>query len=122
IAVARQQPREQSGEVDEEISFPAVDRAEIDGRREIEEEMRIDLAILEVLAHVGRVETCGHVPVDVANVVTERVLADVREIEALPLEDRSVVTLKQPAQPADDGPFEPPKTALRCGGQRVPAA
>src|SRR4029077_15645165 len=122
IAVARQQPREQSRAVDEEISLPAVDGAEIDGRREIEKEVRIDLAILEVLAHVRRVETCGHVPVDVPNVVTERVLANIREIEALPFEDRSVVTLKQSVQPAEDGPLKPPKAALRRGGRHVPAA
>jgi len=51
-----------------------------------------------------------------ANVVPEGVLANVGEVEALPLEDRAVVTLKQTVQPAYDGPFEPLKAAFRRGG------
>ena len=62
--------------------------------------MRVDLAVLEVLTHVGHIEARRHVPVDMTDVVAVHVLADVREVEALAFEDRPVVALKEPVEPA----------------------
>ena len=93
--MSRQQARQHGGEVDEQITLAAVDGAEVDRWREIQKEMGVDLAVLEVLPHVGRVEPRGHVPVDVPDVIPEYVLADVGEVETLTLEDRAVVALKQ---------------------------
>ena len=67
-------------EVDEQVPFAAVHGAEVHGRRDVEKEMRRDLAVLEVLPHVRRVKPSGHVPIDVADVVAEGVFANVREI------------------------------------------
>src|SRR3982074_3476755 len=68
-AVPRQEASQGRGEVDEQVAFAAVDGAEIDRWREVQQEMGIDLAILEVLAHVRRIEPPGHVPIDVTDAV-----------------------------------------------------
>src|SRR5204863_8595433 len=106
IAVTREQAGEDRCEVDQEIAFATVDGAKIHGRRKVQQEVRVDLTVLEVLAHEGGVEARGDVPVDVPDVVAEGVFADVREVQPLALEDRAVVALEQTVQTADHGPVE----------------
>src|SRR5439155_960686 len=101
----------------EPVHGPGIDR-----RREVEEKMRVDLAVLEILTHVWRIEPRRHVPVDMTDVVAEGVLADVREVQALAFEDRAVVALKEAVEPAHDGPLKTLEPALRRGGRHVPAA
>src|SRR5207253_8113339 len=96
VAMAFQKTGEHRGEVQQQVSLAPVYRAEVDGRREVEQEVRADLAILEIFANVRRIETSGDIPIDVPHVVAERVLADVRQVEALALEHRAVVALEQP--------------------------
>src|SRR2546425_1065658 len=122
VPVSREKPGEDTGEVDEQVTLAAVRGAEVDRRREIEEELRRDLAVLEEIADVRRVEPRGDVPVDVPYVVAERVLAGVREVEAVTPGHRPVVALQQPVEAAQDGPLEPREAALRRGGRHVPAA
>ena len=121
VAVTREEPRQYRREVEDEIALATVHRPEVDRGRKVEEELSADLAVLEVLAHVRRVEPCRDVPVDVPHVVAEDVLADVREVEAVSFEDRAVVALQQTVEPADDGPLEPLQAALSSGGRHVPA-
>src|SRR2546430_1673304 len=66
VAVTREEPRQYRREVEDEIALATVHRPEVDRGRKVEEELSADLAVLEVLAHVRRVETGRDVPVDVA--------------------------------------------------------
>ena len=86
---------------------------EVDRRAQVEQEPRGDLAILEVLADVRRVHPGGDVPVDVPDVVAVLVLAQVREVHAVAVEQAPVVALEQPVEPADDLPVEALEDALR---------
>ena len=93
-----------------------VSRAEIDRRAQVEQEPGGDLAVLVVVAHVGRLQARGDVPVDVAHVVVVLVFAQVGEVEAEAAEQRAVVALQQAVEPADHRPLEPPQELLRlCG-------
>ena len=78
------------------------------------------LARLGELAHVGRVEPRGHVPVDVADVVVVLVLAQVGQVEAGAAEQRAVIALQQAVQATDHRPLEPAQDGfgrlLRAGG------
>src|SRR5207247_10509559 len=89
---------------------------------ESEDDARRGLAFLEDVPGVRRAERRGDVPFDVPYVVAERVLADVREVEAVTPEHGPVVALQQPVEAAQDGPLEPREAALRRGGRHVPAA
>ena len=115
VAAAGEQPGERRDEVDEHgpLEPIRVDRAEVHRRAEVEQEPRGDLAILVVLADVGRVHPRGDVPVDVADVVAGLVLAQRGEVHAVAVEQAPVVALKQAIQPADDLPVEALEDALR---------
>ena len=104
VAVAREKAGDEADEIDEEIALVRARGPEVDGRRKVEQEMRRDLPVLEVLADVREVEAGGDVPVDVADVVAGDVLADVREIETLTAEQRPVIALQQTVQAPDDRP------------------
>src|SRR4029453_11667706 len=96
VAVSGEEPRDDADEVHQEVALERARRPEIHRRRQVEQEVRGDLPVLEEFANVWKVESRGDVPVDVAHVVARDVLADVREVETLPAEDRAVVALKQP--------------------------
>ena len=85
VAVACQQPRERRHEIDEDAPLHALRLRgpEVDRRAQVEQEPRGDLAILDVLADVRRVHPGGDVPVDVADVVTVLVLAQIGEVHAV---------------------------------------
>ena len=61
----------------------------------------------------GVVHARGDVPVDVADVVAELVLAQVGEVDAVAVEQGPVVALEQAVEPADDLPVEALEDALR---------
>ena len=88
-------------------------RAEVDGRAQVEQEPRGDLAVLEELADVRRVHPRGDVPVDMADVVAVLVFAQVGEVDAVAAEQRPVVALEQAVEAADDLPVEPLEDAFR---------
>jgi hypothetical protein len=91
-----------------------VGTAEVDAAREVEQEPGGEIAVLDVLAHVGLLQPCGDVPVDVAHIVVELVFAQVGEVDAGTAEERAVVALQQPVEATDDGPLEPPQQVVRC--------
>ncbi len=113
IAVARQDSREHRDELRRNRLLLQLLRAEIDRRGEVEQEPRRDFALLVVLAHVGRLEAGGDVPVDVADVVAVRVFAQVGEVEAVAAEQRPVIAVQHPVEPADHRPLEPPQDRIR---------
>ena len=81
--------------------------------RQVEQEPGGDLAVLVVLAHVGRLQARGDVPVDVAHVVVVLVLAQVGEVEAEAAEQRAVVAVQQAVETADHRPLEPAQDRFR---------
>ena len=113
IAVARQEARQHGDELGRHRALLQSLRAEIDRRAQVEQEPRGDLALLVVLAHVGRLQARGDVPVDVADVVVVLVLAQVGEIEPVAAEQRPVVAVQHAVQPADHRPLEPAQDRLR---------
>ena len=96
-----------------------LDRAEVHRRRAVEQQPRGDLAVLEVLPHVGRVHPRGDVPVDVAQVVAGLVLAQVRDVDPRPAEQGPVVALQPAVEPADDPPLQAAQDALGRQGWLV---
>jgi hypothetical protein len=115
VAVARQQSRQRRDEVDQDAPLQPLrfHRPEVDRRTQVEQEPGGDLAILVVLANVGRVHPCRDAPVDVPDVVAVLVLTEVGEVHADPAEQAPVVALEQPVEPADDLPVEALEEAFR---------
>ena len=122
VAVARQDARQRGDDIDEHGPLVAIvgGRPEVDRRAEVEQEPRRQLAILVVLADVRRRQTCGHVPVDVPDVIAELVLAQAGEVDAVAAEEAPIVALEEAVQSADDLPVEVLEDALRrYGGRRT---
>ena len=120
VAPPGQEPRQRRNEVDENGPLLAItaDRSEIDGRAEVEQEPRRDLAVLVIFADIGCRHPRGHVPVDRANIVAELVFAKCREIEAAAAEQAPIIALEQAVQPANHLPVEALEDALRRGRGR----
>ena len=118
VAVAGEQAREHGDEIGRHRALAHVLRAEVDRRAEVQEEPRGDLAVLVVLADVGRLQARGDVPVDVPDVVVILVLAQVREVEAEAAEQRPVVAVQEPVETADHRPLEPLQDQLGIGAAR----
>ncbi len=115
VAPTGEQAGQGGHEVDQHGPLLAVvlDRPEVDRGAQVEQEPGRDLAVLGVLADVGQVDPGRDVPVDVADVVTRLVLAQVGQVDAVAVEQAAVVALEQPVEPADDLPVEPLEDAFR---------
>ena len=109
VATAREQPGERRRELAQDELLRPADRAEPHRRRPVEKEPCGELAILGVLPDERRIHPCRHVPVDVADVVTGLVLAEVEEVRAEAAERGAVAPLEQAVEPADHLPLEPMK-------------
>ncbi len=118
VAVAREDAREHGDELGGDRALLLRLRAEVDRRRQVDQEPRGDLALLVVLAHVRRLQARGDVPVDVADVVAPDVLAQVGEVEPVAAEERPVVAVQHAVETADHRPLEPAQDGLRRGGRR----
>jgi hypothetical protein len=81
-------------------------RAEVDAAGEVEQEPGAEVAVLGELAHVGLLQPRGDVPVDVAHVVVQLVLAQVGQVDAGAAQQRAVVALQQAVQAAQHRPLE----------------
>ena len=113
VAVAREQPRQRRDKIDQHRALQALHRAEVHRRAQVEQEPGGDLAIFDILAHVGRVHARGDVPVDVANIVFGLVFAQVGKVDPVAVEQAAIIALQQAIQPADDLPVEALQDALR---------
>ena len=102
-------------EVDEDVPLQPrrLGCPEVDGRAQVEQEPRGDLAVLVVLADVRRVHPGGDVPVDVPDVVAGLVFAEGREVHAVAVEQAPVVALEQAVEAPDDLPVEALEDAFR---------
>jgi hypothetical protein len=95
VAAPRQQARQHGDEVGRHVALPDVGRAEVHRLAQVEQEPGGDFAILVELAHVRRLQPCGHVPVDMAHVVAVLVFAQVGDVHAVAAEQRAVVAVQQ---------------------------
>src|SRR5688500_14666094 len=100
VVVARRGQREDGRDLGGELGLEAATRAELLGAGQVYGEEHGQLALLDVLLHVGSRRARGDVPVDVAYVVTRLVLAYFRELDPLPLEDGVVFAAEQRVDPA----------------------
>ena len=108
IAMAGQQARQGRHEVDQDAPLEPIDLGgpEVDGRAQVEQEPCRDLAILDVLADVWRVHPGGDVPVDVADVVADLVLAKVGEVHPVAMEQAPIVALEEAIESAEKRGFD----------------
>ena len=106
VAVAGEQPGQDGHEVDQQVPLQGLDGAEVHRWAQVQQEPRRHLAVLDVLADVGRLHARGDVPVDVADVVAELVLAQVGQLQTEAAEQRPVVALEQSVQPANHRPVQ----------------
>jgi hypothetical protein len=105
VAVAREQARQHGDELARDGALGEAVGAEVDARREVDQEPRRELAVLGELAHVRRLQPRRDVPVDVADVVVVLVLAQVGEVEAGAAHQRAVVALQHAVEAAQDRPL-----------------
>ena len=120
VAVAREHPRQQRDEAGGHGQLGHVGRAEVDAARQVEQQPGGHLAVFGELAHIGRLLARGDVPVDVAHVVVQLVLAQVGQVDAGAAQQRAVVALQQAVQAAQHGPFELPQQPLLDAGLARP--
>ena len=106
VAVAGEQPRQHGDEVAGDAPLGEAVGAEVDARREVDQEPGRELAVFGELAHVGLLQPGGDVPVDVADVVVMLVLAQVGQVEAGAAHQGAVVALEQAVEAAQHRPFE----------------
>ncbi len=107
VAVAREQPRQHGDELARQRALAQLLRTEVDRAGQVEHEPGGDLAVFLELAHVRDLQPRGDVPVHVAHVVVQLVLAQVGEVEAEAAEQRAVVALQHAVEAAQHGPLEP---------------
>ena len=112
VAVAGQQAGERRRELPQHELLRPLDRTEAHRRRPVEEEPRRELAILHVLPDERRVHPGRHVPVDVPDVVTRLVLAQIEEVRPDPAVHGPVAPLQHAVEPADHAPLEAQKQLL----------
>ena len=114
-----QQASHDAGEVDDDVPFALVGRAEIDGRRHVQQQPGRDFALFDVLAHVRRVHARRDVPVHVARVVFCLVLAHLGKVVALTREHGAVVALQDAVELAHDRPVDALEQRLGVSGSPV---
>ena len=106
VPAAREQLRHGGRDLGEHDVLVPLHRPEVHRRGEVEQQPGGDLAVFGVLAHVRDVGARGDVPVDVAQVVAELVLAQVRDVDAGAAEHRPVVALQASVQTPQHPPLE----------------
>jgi DNA-binding transcriptional LysR family regulator len=116
VAVAGQDAREHGDERGRDALLRQLARAEVDASRQVEQEPRMEVAVLDELAHIGLLEPCRDVPVDAAHIVVHLVLAQVGEVDAAAAQQRAVIALQQPVEPPQHRPLE--AAQQRFGGAR----
>jgi hypothetical protein len=115
ISMAGEQTRQRGDKVDEHgpLERLRLHRAKVHRGTEVEQKPPRDLAILRVLAHVRDVHSRGDVPIDIANVVSGLIFAQVGKVDPVAVEQAAVVALELAVQSANDVPVETLQDALR---------
>ncbi len=115
IPVACEQPCQRRDEINEHCPLDVLRLhcAKVHGGTEIEQKPSGDLAILGVLADIGRVHSRGDIPIDVADIISRLIFAQIGKVDPIAVKEAAIVALQQAIQPADDMPVETLQDALR---------
>src|SRR5580765_13954 len=114
VAAAGQDLGQGGGDLGHDEVLLAVRRPERHRRGPVQEQPAGDLAVLDVLPDERLVHPGRDVPVDVAQVVAGRVLAQVGEVQTRPAEEGPVVTLEPAVEATDDPPLQAAQHPLGC--------
>jgi hypothetical protein len=117
IAMAGDQPGQQRHQFLGHLALGALGRTELDAAGEIDQEPCGEIAVFGVLAHMGHLQPCGDVPVDVAHVIAMLVFAQIRQVESTAAPQRAVIALQQPVEAAQHRPLQ--AAQQRVGGGSV---
>jgi hypothetical protein len=98
-----------------DIRLAPIGGAEVHRRRRVEQQVRHELALGEVDAHVRDAGACGDVPLDQPHVVAGDVRAELRQLDAVTLLVRAIVAGEQAAQPPPDHEIERAERFRRQG-------
>src|ERR671929_1342226 len=115
IAVAREQPRERRDEIDQDGTLQTLRCAKIHGGAQVEQKPGGDIAIFDILADVRGRQARGDVPINIANIISGLILAQIGKIHSVAVKEAAVIALQQAIQPADDLPVETLQDTLRRG-------
>ena len=91
VAVEGTDKHDQRRQLEQHIATRPPGRAELQRGIVLKHQQHADLALLDEFLAVGLAEAGRHIPVDVAEVITPRVLHNLVELHAAPAEDRAVV-------------------------------
>ncbi len=106
IAVPGEQTRQHGDEINQQVALERLHRAEIHRWTQVEQEPGRHLAVFDVLADVRRLHARGDIPVNVADIVSELVLAQLSQVQTETVEQRPVVALQETIEAADNRPIE----------------
>ena len=106
VAVASKQERQEPYEIDQYGLFAPLQGSEGHRRAEIKQEPRHNLPVFGVLANVRLVHSRRHVPVDAADVVRRLVLPKFGKIQTRAHEQRAIISVEHPVEPAQQLPFQ----------------
>ena len=106
VAAPHEQLADRGGQLAEDLLLGSLHGAERHGARTVEQEPSRELAVLHELPYEQLVHAGGDVPVDVADVVTPLVVAQVAEVGAVAAQQRAVVALQAAVESPDDLPLE----------------
>ena len=67
---------------------------------------------------MGHLQACGHVPVNMAHVVVQLVLAQIGQVDASASQERAVIALQKAVEPAHNCPFQAAQDAVCPGNLR----
>src|SRR5207249_7797684 len=114
IAVTGQEPRQHGDEFGRHETLLDMG-AEIHRRAQVQQEPRRNFSIFIVHPDIGCQETRGDVPIDVTDIVVILVLAQIGQIQPETAKQSLIIAMKQPVQPANDGPLQSPQYGLSRG-------
>jgi hypothetical protein len=113
VAETREQTRQHRDQFRGQLAFAQSARTKIDGTGQVEQKPGGDFAVFLKLAHVGHLQPCRDVPVDIAHVIVRLVLAQVGQIEPEAAKQCPIISLQFAVEPAQHRPLEPAQQPLR---------
>jgi hypothetical protein len=118
VAVAGEKPRHHRHKPGRHIVFVLGARAKINRGAQVQQKPGGHLAVFGEHPHMGNLQACGDVPVDMAHVVVVLVFAQVGQIDTGTAQQRAVVALQQAIQALDHRPFEATQNVFCAFGFR----
>jgi len=96
-----------------EVAFFHTGRAEVEARRLVDEDPRLEFAVGDGDAHVGSLRARRHVPIDAANVVAGHIGARLARLGSVAGNQTAIVALQQSVELARDRQLEPAQQLTR---------